>query len=130
MPQKLVRISDGLAADMKAIAAERNMSETQVVNEALALLRDYHYTKHKALFLNEELLSVLRASYKMAENTINNKTNKVLSEVAIQTCIQNQILANSLEVSQSDLNRYRLRAVEFLKDSQRVWRMDELADSE
>lgn len=126
--KKTYRIDETLAGDVAAIAAESVKSENQVVEEALKLYRDYHYMQAKASFINEELVNILQASYRMAENSINQKTNRVLSELAIQTAIQNHILAASLEVDKVDLNNYRLRAVDFLKQNNRVLRLDELSD--
>lgn len=126
--KKTYRIDETLAGDVAAIAAESVKSENQVVEEALKLYRDYHYMQAKASFITEELVHILQASYRMAENSINQKTNRVLSELAIQTAIQNHILAASLEVDKVDLNNYRLRAVDFLKQNNRVLRLDELSD--
>ena len=126
--KKTYRIDETLAGDVSAIAAESAKSENQVVEEALKLYRDYYYMQAKASFINEELVHILQASYRMAENSINQKTNRVLSELAIQTAIQNHILAASLDVDKVDLNNYRLRAVDFLKQNNRVLRLDELSD--
>lgn len=125
MAQKLIRMEDGLAVDLKRLAADVGVSENQILTNALKLYLDYHYMESKACFIPREIINVLQSSYKMAENTINNKTNRVLSEVAIQLFIQNQIIAKGLSFSQQDINAYRLRALEFLKENQRVFRMDE-----
>lgn len=126
---KYLRIEDTLLSDIMNITKERGFkNDSQTVEEALKLYRDYHYMQAKASFINEELVHILQASYRMAENSINQKTNRVLSELAIQTAIQNHILAASLEVDKVDLNNYRLRAVDFLKQNNRVLRLDELSD--
>lgn len=80
----------------------------------------------KATLINEEIISILQASIALLEQNINNKTNRVLSELAIQNAIQNMILASELEVSGIDTDSYRKKAVEFLKTNNRVLRLDEL----
>ena len=128
MAEKLLRYSDELAEDVKSIASELRQSENQVIETAIKFYRDYHYMNRKACFINEQILQVIQASFRMAENTINQKTNKLISELSIQSAIQNMIIAGSLEVSQKDLHTYRLRALDFLRESQRIFRMDELTD--
>lgn len=71
---------------------------------------------------------MIQASLRLAEKSINNKTNKVLSELAIQSAIQNQVMAESLEIKKADLYKYRIEAVTTLKEGQRVFRLDEIAD--
>lgn len=128
MAQKLIRYDDTLAADIKAIAAELRQSENQVVESALKLYRDYHYMQNKASFINEQIIHIIQASFRMAENTINQKSNKLLSELAIQSAIQNQIIAGSLDVTKAELHKYRIEAVSALKESQRIFRMDEVTN--
>lgn len=126
---KYIRIEDTLLADIMQITKERGFkNDSQTVEEALKLYRDYHYMQAKASFISDELVHILQASYRMAENSINQKTNRVLSELAIQTAIQNYILSASLDVDQVDMNNYRLRALDFLKQNNRVLRLDELSD--
>ena len=125
---KYYRIEASLMADVTVIKEETNKSEVQIVEEALKLYRDFYYMQNKACFINDQIIQVVQASYRMAENSINQKTNRVLSELAIQTAIQNHILAASLDIDKVDLNNYRLRAVDFLKQNNRVLRLDELSD--
>lgn len=126
MAEKLIRLDDNLFEDILKLADEQSTSANQVVIKALEFYRDYYYMKEKASIINENILGIIDSKNKIAERNINYKTNKVLSELAIQSCIQNQILANSLEVSDRDLNRYRLRALDFLKENNRLFRMDEV----
>ncbi|WRS29028.1 hypothetical protein U6B65_14820 (plasmid) [Oscillospiraceae bacterium MB08-C2-2] len=125
LSKRTYRIDENLVDDIKSVAAELRQSENQVVITALKLYRDYHHMQHKSTFINEQILHVVQGTLQMAENNINRKTNKLLSELAVQAAIQNMILANSLEVKQADLYRYRLQALDFLKQSQRIFRLDE-----
>ena len=126
--KKTYRLDEAILKDIKSIAEDERQSENQTVETALKFYRDYHYMGRKACFINEQILQVIQASFRMAEHTINQKTNKLVSELAIQSAIQNMIIADSLEVSQKDIHTYRLKALDFLRESQRIFRMDELTD--
>lgn len=128
--RKNIRVDDSLLEDIKIIAKENNQSENQVIESALKLYRDFHYMGNKACIINEQILSVFQGCCRMLENTINQKTNKVLSELAIQAHMQNLILAQNLEVSLKDLTAYRLRAIDFLRENNRVLRLDEVVQDE
>lgn len=126
--KRSVRIDDQLAQDIKAIAAEQSQTETQVIETALKYYRDYYHMQFKATLINEQILGVFQATVRQTERSLNLKTNSVLSELAIQTAIQNFILAENLEVSDAKLSTYRLRALDFLKTTNRVLRLDEVAN--
>lgn len=126
--RKTIRIDEKLANDLTNIVDEERKSENQVIEEALKLYRDFHYMSDKATVINEEILKLNKASLDLLEYRINNKTNQVLSELAIQTCIQNLIIANSLDVSPLDLDEYRRQAVEFLRNNNRVLKLSELKE--
>lgn len=130
MPQKHLRIDDDLALDIQTIAKKKKMTDNAVILEALKFYRDYIYMGEQATIINQEILAMVEANMRLAEHRINNKTNQVLSALAIQAGIQNQILAASLEVDPLLLTEYRRIAAEFLKANQRVLRLDELEDSE
>ena len=128
--KKSYRIEETLATDITKLAGELKQSENQVVETALKMYRDYQYMQVKSSFISAELVNIIQASYRVAENGINQKTNRVLTELAVQTAIQNCILAQSLEVSKKDLHTYRLRALDYLRENNRVFKMNELVDNE
>ncbi len=125
--KKYFRIEDSLLSDFQKISKELgHSSENQTAEAALKLYRDYHFMQNKACFINDQIIQVLQATFRMTENNINYKTNQVLSELAIQAAIQNLILASSLEVDKKDLSNFRLKALDFLKENNRVFRLDEI----
>ncbi|MEF9853219.1 MAG: hypothetical protein RR879_00015 [Hydrogenoanaerobacterium sp.] len=124
--KKTFLLDGQLASDIKAIAIELHQSETQTISSALKLYRDDYYMKHKATLVNERIVSILQATCANMERSINQRTNAVLSELAIQSAMQNLILSNGLEIKGKDLHVYRLKALEFLKDKNRPLRLDEL----
>ena len=128
MTQKHIRFDDELLADIEKIASEKNSNFTQVTNEALKFYRDYHHCQTKATFLNQEVLSTIKAIVNSLEKNINFKTNQFLSEVATQNVITNLIIAGNLDIQPDDLIKFRLRAKDFIKENQRLIRLDELTN--
>ena len=84
----------------------------------------------KATIINENILKIIQANNNLLLKEINNKSNRVLSEVAIQSAIQNMILEHELDVSQENAEYFRKKAIEFLKSSNRVLRLDEILENE
>ena len=128
MAKRTIRMNDDLAADVSRIAKENNQSENSVVEDALKFYRDYVYMKGKATIISDEILRVQKAGLDLLEQRVNHKTNQVLSELAIQVCILEQIIAGSLQVDPLLLPDYRRRAMEFLRTNNRVFRLDELTE--
>lgn len=128
--KRTVRVNEKMYDNYKRLAEDENKDVTQYINEALQYYWDYKHMQNSANFINKEVLQVLRATVGGLENKINNKTNQVLSELAIQVNIQNQVLANNLEINPVQLEIYRQNAVDFLKANQRVLRLNEAIDDE
>lgn len=123
-----IRIPDELHADISVIAKESGASLNFVVEQALKYYRDKRYMEEKATIINQEIINIIQASNALLLQQINNKTNRVLSELAIQNAIQNMILESELDVSDIDADKYRKKAIEFLRTNNRVLRLDELIE--
>lgn len=123
-----IRIPDELHTDISAIAKESGASLNFVVEQALKYYRDKRYMEEKATIINQEIINIIQASNALLLQQINNKTNRVLSELAIQNAIQNMILESELDVSDIDSDKFRKKAIEFLRTNNRVLRLDELID--
>lgn len=128
MPSKIVRMDEELAEDLQKLAAQHNTSENDIFNRALRLYRDYCYMQDKATVINQDVLNVARSMANMAERNINYKTNKYLSELAVQQAMLNLIIAKSLDFSREDLEVFRLKALDTIKETPRVLRLDEVHD--
>lgn len=123
-----IRIPDELHADISVIAKESGASLNYIVEQALKYYRDKRYMEEKATFINQEIINIIQASNALLLQQINNKTNRVLSELAIQNAIQNMILESELDVSDIDSDKFRKKAIEFLRTNNRVLRLDELIE--
>ncbi|MDY4785554.1 ribbon-helix-helix protein, CopG family [Pygmaiobacter massiliensis] len=128
MPSKIVRMDDELAEDLQKLAQEKNTSENDIFNRALRFYRDYCYMQDKATVINQDVLNVARSMANVAEKNINYKTNKYLSELAVQQAMLNMIIGNSLDFSEQDLQVFRLKALDTIKETPRVLRLDEVHD--
>ncbi len=125
---RTIRVDDKILTAVDALAAERGCSANQVIEEALKLYRDLDFTQNNATFLNEAVLRVIQAGQERLKEDINRKTNQLLSELAIQVCILNQVIGLNLQIPAGQLDSYRIAAVEHLKTKQRILRLDEVVD--
>ena len=122
--KKTYNLDARLVKEVEAIAQAQATSNTAVIEKAIRLYRDYIYLEEKATFLPEQIQKTFRSELAMLEQRQNVKINKLLSELAIQEGIIAQILANELEVDLEMMPVYRRRAVEALRASNRVFRLD------
>lgn len=113
------RISDETVETLKAIADKENCTETAVIENAIRYYRDYLYVQNDGAFITESVKRTVLASVNLMESRLNNRTNKVLSELAIQQAILCQVIAHELEVNPRALDNYRCAAVEYLKMNDR-----------
>lgn len=126
--KKTYRIDEKLVADIQNIADQNNMTDNAAVEAALKFYRDYIYMKDKATIINNEILKVNKSGLELLEQKINHKTNQVISELAVQVCILEQVIAGSLQVDPLLVPEYRRKAVEFLRTNNRVFRLDEIIE--
>lgn len=123
-----VRIDEKVNADYDKMADESKLSKTYHVNAALALYRDVYYSKNKATFLNDNILTTMQGMIDSMEHRLNNRTNQLLSELAIQQAVIAQVLGDSLDVKGDQLAEYRKKAVDYIKVNQRILRLDDVND--
>lgn len=122
------RISDETLETLKAIADKENCTETAVIENAVRCYRDYLYVQNDGTFITESVKRTVLASVNLMESRLNNRTNKVLSELAIQQAILCQVIAHELEVNPRALDNYRRAAVEYLKMNDRVFRLEDIVE--
>lgn len=122
------RISDETVETLKAIADKENCTETAVIENAIRYYRDYLYVQNDGAFITESVKRTVLASVNLMETRLNNRTNKVLSELAIQQAIICQVLAHELEINPRALDNYRRAAVEYLKMNDRVFRLEDILE--
>lgn len=128
MVYKTLKLEEELMADIERMADGNKCSTHYLIVEAIKLYRDYYYAQNKASIINQEIINICKAIANNGEKTINYQTNKYLSELAIQNAITNKILANSLDISSDEVDRYRVEAVENLKQNQRILKLEKMIE--
>lgn len=126
--KKTYRVSAETKKAVEKIAAQENCTETAVFENAIRYYKDYLYMQTDGAFINESVKRTFLASVNLMESRINNRANKVLSELAIQQAIICQVLAHELEINPRALDGYRRAAVEYLKMNDRVFRLEDILE--
>lgn len=129
MVRKAFRLDDDVSAAVEKLAAEDNTTETAVVTAAVKLYRDYRYLGDTASFIPQEIENTFAAQIRLLEKRLNVRSNKLLSELAIQQCVLCKVIAENLEVNPLALENYRRLAVEYLQEEQRIFRLEEAFDA-
>lgn len=126
--KRSVRIDESLDDELNKIAEVNNTTYTAALNDAIAYYRDYCFMKEKASFLNEEIVNIFKANIDLLAKRLNNRTNKLLSEMAIQLGIINMVLGHNLEIEPEQLELYRTLVVEQLRQDNRVFKLEDVID--
>lgn len=122
--------SNGFATPMMGIACLIGMGSVSRTLDKYGIrcYRDYLYVQNNGAFITESVKRTVLASVNLMESRLNNRTNKVLSELAIQQAILCQVIAHELEVNPRALDNYRRAAVEYLKMNDRVFRLEDIVE--
>lgn len=111
---------------IETIASQESCTVTQIVNEALRYYADRHYLENNATMLSSDILEAMKSTVSLLERRLDNRSNQLLSSMAIQLFIVNRVLADSLDLSGDALEQYRKEAVEFLKNNNRLLELREV----
>ena len=98
-------------SSIETIADQENCTVTQIVNEALRYYADRHYLENNATMLSSDILEAMKSTVSLLERRLDNRSNQLLSSMAIQLFIINKVLADSLDLSGDALEQYRVQAV-------------------
>lgn len=120
------RIDPDALSQIEKIAQEDNTTTTAVVNAALKYYADRYYLENKATMLPTEILNAMRSTVDLMEHRINNKSNQLLSSMAIQLYIINRVIADNLSLTPDTLEDYRVEAVEYLRTNNRLLHLTEM----
>lgn len=120
------RIDPDALSQIEKIAQEDNTTTTAVVNAALKYYADRYYLENKATMLPTEILNAMRSTVDLMEHRINNKSNQLLSSMAIQLYIIDRVIADNLGLTPDTLEAYRVEAVEYLRTNNRLLHLTEM----
>lgn len=126
-----LRIDIEIDKKMDIIIQEKNISSKNLfIENACKFYIDYLNQQGSPL-LNDTVIDLVRSIMNTTENRINNKSNQLLSSIAIELGTLQMIIANSLKnVSEEQVKLYRDLSVQFLKTNNRVFRMKEVLPDE
>lgn len=124
--KKSYRISAETAEILKAIVEKEHCTEVSAIENAIRYYKEYLFMTNESTFITEDIKRTVLASNNLLERRLNNRVNRVLSELAIQEAILCQVIAHDLEVNPRALDDYRRAAVEYLKMNDRVFKLEDI----
>jgi uncharacterized protein YjaG (DUF416 family) len=101
-------------------------SRSETINKAIAFYIDYNNNKEPGDFLAEEIQAIMTGNMELVEKRLGNRIGKLLSDVAIQLGIQQQIFKSITNLKEEDISLFRKIAVDEIKNNQRIFRYEDL----
>lgn len=120
------RLNEKIVSEIYNIADECHSKRTFMIEKALEQYVESYRLQKKATLLSQEVIDVQKSLVDLLEHRINNRSNQLLSSMAIQQFVLCKVIAESLEISPDALELYRRQAAEFLKENNRVFSLKEM----
>ena len=120
------RLNEKIVSEIYNIADECHSKRTFMIEKALEQYVASYRLQKKASLLLQEVIDVQKSLVDLLEHRINNRSNQLLSSMAIQQFVLCKVIAESLEISPDALELYRRQAAEFLKENNRVFSLKEM----
>ncbi len=120
------RLNEKIVSEIYNIADECHSKRTFMIEKALEQYVESYRLQKKASLLSQEVIDVQKSLVDLLEHRINNRSNQLLSSMAIQQFVLCKVIAESLEISPDALELYRRQAAEFLKENNRVFSLKEM----
>lgn len=124
--KKTLMVDHDLDQNIALQAQHDGSTYTKVVQDALRWYLDYRYMGEKATIIGEDIRTSMQAMVNLLERRINNRSNKLLSELAIQQGVLALVMANNLEIDPGVMDKYRQLVVEQLRQENRVFQLEEV----
>ena len=120
------RLNEKIVSEIYNIADECHSKRTFMIEKALEQYVESYRLQKKASLLSQEVIDVQKSLVVLLGHRINNRSNQLLSSMAIQQFVLCKVIAESLEISPDALELYRRQAAEFLKENNRVFSLKEM----
>lgn len=120
------RLNEKIVSEIYNIADECHSKRTFMIEKALEQYVESYRLQKKASLLSQELIDIQKSLVDLLEHRINNRSNQLLSSMAIQQFVLCKVIAESLDISPDALELYRRQAAEFLKENNRVFSLKEM----
>ena len=130
MPIKAItcRFEESLYTDISRIADDKNQSLNSCISQAIQMYCERYYAQEKLSTITDEFIRATEAQLKLWEHRINNRSNQLLSSLAIQQFILCKVLAESFEISPDALEFSRKQAAECMKENNRIFSWGEMIE--
>lgn len=120
------RLNEKIVSEIYNIADECHSKRTFMIEKALEQYVESYRLQKKASLLSQEVIDIQKSLVDLLEHRINNRSNQLLSSMAIQQFVLCKVIAESLDISPDALELYRRQAAEFLKENNRVFSLKEM----
>lgn len=87
---------------------------------------DYLNNKEAGEFLCKEVTAIMTGTTELTEKRLGNRIAKLLSDIAIQVGILEQIMQSASDLSEDEISMYRKNVVNEIKNNQRILRYEDL----
>lgn len=122
------RLEENIVSDIYKIAEEKQVKPALIVAQALKQYSQQYYFQEKSSLLSEEVIQSQKSLMTLLEHRLNNRSNQLLSSIAIQQFILAKTIAESLDISPDAVELYRKQAVEFLRENNRLFSLKEMIE--
>ncbi len=122
------RLPESLVQAMDTIARQKGISRTDLITDACRMYCDLMAVQQPDSYLPQWAVQQIRGICGDLQTQLNNRSNQLLSSIAIQLTVLQLIVADSLEVSESTVREYTAQAVANLKRNNRVFQLDEFLE--
>lgn len=119
------RLPAELVQDLDNIAKQKGISRTDAISEACRMYCDMAAAGRPGSYLPQWAVQQIQGICGNLQTQLNNRSNQLLSSMAIQLTVLQMILADSLEIKEAAVEAYTAQAVEELRRNNRVFRMEE-----
>ncbi|WP_234122376.1 ribbon-helix-helix domain-containing protein [Clostridium hydrogenum] len=87
---------------------------------------DYINNNESGEFLCKEVTAIMTGATELTEKRLGNRIAKLLSDIAIQVGILEQIMQSASDLSEYEISMYRKNVVNEIKNNQRILRYEDL----
>lgn len=101
-------------------------NRSELIVKAVEFYIDYNNNKQPGDFLAEEIQAIMTGNMELVEKRLGNRFGKLLSDIAIQLGIQQQIFKSITNLKEDDISLFRKIAVDEIKSNQRIFRYEDL----
>ena len=107
------------------LAEEEDSTQTEVVKEAIRMYRDQKACGRPGSLISQSMKNTLEGLCQMMEQNLNQRSNQLLSSIAIQLYVLQRVVSDNLQIDGNAIDDYTQEAVEMLQRNNRVFRMQE-----